>query len=53
MAVMTFAEKRDLRKLYIWLMQAEHQKNFQLKESWDNTKNIEEILKLRQTMAEF
>jgi len=52
MAVMTFAEKRDLRKTLYIAYASRASKKFPVKGSWDNTKNIEQILKLRQTMAE-
>ena len=52
MAVMTFAKNQQLRKTLYLAYVSRASKEFPIKGSWDNTKNIEEILRLRQTMAQ-
>ena len=52
MAVMTFAKDQKLRKKVYLAYVSRASSKFPVKGQWDNTKIIEEILKLRQTMSE-
>jgi len=52
MAVMTFAKDQKLRKKVYLAYASRASSKFPVKGQWDNTKIIEEILKLRQTMSE-
>ena len=52
MAVMTFAKSQKLRKILYLAYASRASNKFPVKGNWDNTKNIEEILSLRQTMAQ-
>ena len=52
MAVMTFAKNQKLRKTLYLAYASRASDKFPVKGPWDNTKNIEEILGLRQTMAQ-
>jgi len=51
MAVMTFANNQNLRKKVYLAYASRASKKFPIKGDWDNTKIIEEILSLRQTMS--
>ena len=51
-AVMTFADNQALRKILYTAYASRASKKFPVKGNWDNSKNIEEILTLRQTMSE-
>ena len=51
MAVMTFAHSQNLRKTLYLAYASRASKEFPVSNKWDNTKNIEEILTLRQTMS--
>ena len=52
MAVMTFADNQELRKTFYMAYSSRASNKFPIKGKWDNTRNIEEILMLRQTMAQ-
>ena len=51
LAVMTFADNQELRKTLYMAYASRASSKFPVKGNWDNTKNIEEILVLRQTMS--
>ena len=52
LAVMTYADNQELRKTLYMAYASRASSKFPVKGNWDNTKNIEEILVLRQTMSQ-